>query len=343
MFNFLKIFSIALSIFIISLFANAQIPGLDNVIVLNVSPKYPKPGQLVIVSAESFSIDLDRAESIVWYVNGKVIARGIDIKEVQFEAGKLGSSSVVEVAVRTSNGGTFSQDIIIRPTEVDLIWEAETYTPPFYKGKALPSSNADVRVVAMPHFVADSGVKLLRSDLVFTWKVDGKILGNVSGRGKDSITIEGPQIFRAKIVEVEISSIGNSLQGKGIIGISSVEPKIVFYENNPILGMKYENAVRESILLSQDEMTITAHPYFFSSKRRIGSGLEYSWNVDGSSVNSLPDDDSSITFRQVGDGEGEADISLSIHSMNKILQSARESFLLLFGFRESSESAPFEF
>ena len=55
-------------------------------------------------------------------------------------------------------------------------------------------------------------------------------------------------------------------------------------------------------------------------------------------MESAPNDSSSIILRQVGGGEGSAEISLSIENTDKILQFAKESFSLLFGTGQSAET-----
>ena len=339
MFNFLKIFSITLSIFAVSLFAQAQIPGFGEVVLFDVSPENPRPGQIVTIDIESFSVDLDRADSITWVLDGTVLKRGAGIKRIQFEAGQLGSKSVIDVVVRGASMGTISESITIRPTEVDLLWEASSYTPPFYKGKALPSSDAEITIVAISQFVTSSGSKLDSSDLIFMWKEDGKVLGSQSGRGRDSIKIKGPKIFSSTLIQVDVSSLGSTLQGKGLEVIASVQPKIIFYENDTILGMRYENALNGGFSLLNEEVNITAHPYFFSGSKRVISDFDYSWKVNGSKVSASPEDESSIVLRQVGAGEGEASVSLDIQNLDRILQSARASFSIIFG--GTSKDTPF--
>ncbi|MDP7366864.1 MAG: hypothetical protein QGH83_06360 [Candidatus Pacebacteria bacterium] len=283
------------------------------------------------INIDSFSIDLNRADSITWLVNNEVVSRGAGVKQMQFEAGKLGSRSVIDVVVRGTDIGTVTESITIAPTEVDLLWEAKTYTPPFYSGKALPSSDAEITITAIPQFVTSNGNKLKSSELIFTWKRDGKVLGKDSGRGRDTIEITGPRIFNSTLIQVKVSSLGGTLHGKGFAQIFTVQPKIIFYKNDIILGMRYEKGIKDTLTLSEEEVNITAHPYFFSGNRRVSSDFDYNWNVDGSSVPSSPDDESSIVLRQIGEGEGSAVVTLSIQSIDKILQVARESFSVIFG------------
>lgn len=338
--NILIYLSVVYFLFMAPFFIYAQIPGIGDLISFKVYPENPKANQIVNVEIESFSVDLDRAEQISWTVNGELVARKAGIKQIQFETGELGSRSVVAVTIYGTEIGTISESITIAPTEVDLLWQAETYTPPFYKGKALPASSADITILAIPYFITTNGVKLDSDDLIFTWEKDGKVLGNYSGRGRDNIKIKGAKIYSGTRIKVEVSSVGNSLSGKKSVIIPSFFPRIVFYKNDPILGIRYEKAVWDTAELFDEEVTITAHPYFFSSKNRTNSDFEYKWKVNGSSVDGSPDDESSLVLRQVGDGEGTASVSLSIQNLDKILQSAGESFSLLFG---RNSNTPFNF
>jgi hypothetical protein len=283
---------------------------------------------------------LDKADSIAWLVNNEVVDRGAGVKQIQFQAGRLGSRAVIEVVVSGTDLGTILESITIRPTEVDLIWEAKTYTPPFYKGKALPSSSAEITVTAIPQFVTSNGNKLKSSELIFTWKKGRKVLGNDSGRGKDTLKMMGPRIFNSTLIQANVSSVGGTLTGKGFAQVSATAPRIVFYENDIILGMKYGNAIGRNFTLTNEEITVTAHPYFFSGNRRVSSDFEYDWRIDGSSFPSSPEDESSIVLRQVGEGEGSVTVALSIQSIDKILQAARESFSVIFGV---GKETPFNF
>ncbi len=281
---------------------------------------------------------MDRASRITWLVDGEIIARGAGIKRAQFKTGKLGSRSKIDVVIESAESGAIQESIVITPTEVNLLWEASSYTPPFYSGKALPASDAEVTVIAMPEFIASSGKKLSAKDLIFIWEKDGKVLGNLSGRGKDTLKTIGPKISRTSRVDVKVSSADGTLQGKGVTFISAISPKIVFYEYNNIFGVRYEEAISNEFSLLNEEVKITAYPYFFSSNTKVVPSSNYKWMIDGSLVESALDDSSSIILRQVGEGEGSAGISLSIENADKILQFAKKKFTMFFGVGGSSET-----
>lgn len=325
-------------LFLVPFFIYAQIPGIGDVISFSVSPGSPKANQTVTVEIKSFSIDLDRASRITWLLNGEIIAQKAGLKTVQFKTGSLGSSSKVDVVIDSVESGKIRESITIKPTEVNLLWEADSFVPPFYKGKALPASDTGITIVAIPEFVTSSGNKLKAENLIFMWEKDGKALGSLSGRGKDTLKTVGPKISRTSRIAVEVSSVEGSLDGKGVVFVSAVSPKIVFYENHNIFGIRYERAIGSETTLFNEEIKITAQPYFFSSNNRVVPSSNYEWRVDASLVESAPGDKSSIVLRQVGEGEGIANISLSIENTDKILQFAKKSFSMLFGIGKSSET-----
>lgn len=337
-----KTFLISIFLFSISFFAQAQFSGVGEAVSFSVVPSSPRANQLVTVSIESFSIDLDKADRITWLVDGEILAQKAGVKEIRFRTGKLGSRSKVEVVVESAQSGTIRESITIRPTEVNLLWEASSYTPPFYAGKALPGSDAEITITAIPEFINSSGRALSSRDLIFIWEKDGKVLGSLSGRGKNTLKTLGPKISRTSRIDVDVTSADGILQGKGTTFVSAVSPKIVFYENNTIFGARYERAINNDFTLLNEEIKITAYPYFFSSNNRVVQSSNYEWRVDGSLVDSTPEDKSSIVLRQVGEGEGSAIVSLSIENRNKILQFAENSFNMLFGVGRSADTL-FEF
>ena len=119
---------------------------------MTLYPEYPKPYTTVTVKYESYSFDMDRA-LITWSIGGKEVLSGIGELVLKVPLGGEGSITRVSVVVRPNEGGTVRDQILITPAFVSLIWEAsDTYVPPLYKGKALPSEGGLVRVVALPSF-----------------------------------------------------------------------------------------------------------------------------------------------------------------------------------------------
>lgn len=313
--------------------AHAQIPGIGNPIILETFPTSPQPNTAVTVRAKSFILDFDRA-SLSWSVNGQIFARGIGVTEVTFNLGDIGSATTVRVTA-TEGSVSYSNDLVIRPATVEILWHANTYTPPFYRGKALPSSETIVQFVALPEVTAGSR-RVAPSELIYTWKSGSKVLGSLSGVGRNAITLAAPRLAGKGTVSVAVETADGSGRALGFADIRSVRPEILFYENDPVLGIRYERAVGDTFNLNREEVMITAHPYYFAGNLRANPQATFSWQVNGHDVENPLPDQSSLVLRQTG-GAGAATISLSLRHVSELLQRAGNSFSINFG--GSSHSA----
>ena len=77
----------------------------------------------------------------------------------------------------------------MQPTSVDVLWSAYSYTPPFYKGKALAPSRGSVVLVALPQLVTRNGSPIEPKNIIYTWSRRGVILGKSSGLGKNQVVL----------------------------------------------------------------------------------------------------------------------------------------------------------
>lgn len=309
--------------------ASAQtIPGIGNPIIFETIPTAPQPNSEVTVRAKSFSLDLNRA-TLSWSVDGRQLARGTGVTEVTFTLGNIGSASTVFLSA-TEAGETYTKQLTIRPAAVDILWQANTYTPPFYKGKALASSRAGTRFVAIPNIMV-SGRRIPPSELIYTWTGGGQTFGNQSGFGRNSITLAAPRLTSNGTVGVTVETIDGSVETMGFISLQSVSPHVVVYENDPVLGMRIERAVSDSFDLVREEVMFTAHPYFISGSTRTNSGRnEFAWRVNNRVVENPLEDKSSIVLRQTG-GSGTANVSVSVQNLDELLQRAVTGFSINFG------------
>lgn len=302
-----------------------------------VSPKTPEPGESVTITARSFSFDTDRSY-FTWTKNGVTIGQGTGKKQVVFQVGQAGSRALIRVSIQTPDRDSFVREITIRPASVDLIWEARTYTPAFYKGKALASSQSSVIIVAMPELVSSNGRKIAAENLIYTWKTGSRVLGSMSGRGKRSITLTSASFFNSLNISVSVSSIDLSLTAEKGVRIKSGEQYVLVYEDHPTKGILLNRAIDNSFDLKDEEVSFTAMPFFFTGNSRGDSGLTYVWKINGKKTDSLGEDPSLITLRPVSGG-GEARIDLTINNVNSLLQQARTKFSLYFN--EPSQNSVF--
>ena len=293
------------------------LPGFGGNITLTVTPEFPRANEEVTVSARGFSIDLDRAE-VSWTLNGKLEKKAVGGTIFSFRTESLGKTSALMVTVKSLSQGSFKETLTIRPAEVDVLWEALTYTPPFYKGKRMLSSSGTITVTAMPSFVVASGKTLDSAALVYSWEQDGKNLLSQSGFGKQSIVLSSPPLFQESLVSVEVSSLDKSIRARRTIVLAPVEPKVVFYEKHPLKGILYAHVVEKTFTLLKEEFVLRAEPFFFPKNILKDDTSNFSWSVN--SADALPQKENELILRHEGDERGSSRVELTVKNEEKLLQ-----------------------
>lgn len=345
MLNKIKIISsITLSLFLIfSIKAYGQIQSAvinnaaDSTEITTI-PASPGANEKVSVKLESFSFDLNSSE-IIWAIDGVIKDKGFGKKNFSFKTGSVGSVSLIKAVIKTKEGDTVEKTLVVRPAGVDILWEASSYTPPFYKGKALYGYQNLVTIIALPNIVNSNGTKISPDNLIYKWTKDGKVLGGVSGYGKNKFSFSKSILSRPDEIEVEVTSSDKKIKASGNITIEPVEPKTVIYENNPLYGIIYEKAVSGEFKLNGNEITLTTTPYFFG-KNDVGGRIKYNWKMNGRSINSKPDA-RQVTFRNNEESNGSTKVSVDLQNEVKQLQSARADVLLNFEGNKNQKTSSF--
>jgi len=300
--------------------SNAQTTVSSSSFSIESIPQTPAPFENVFLKLSSFSIDLDRA-TISWFVDGELVKSGDGKRTLSFTVGDLGETSKVVVSVDSGVLGNINQSVSFTPSEVDLLWEAvDVYTPPFYKGKALPTPQSLIKVVAFPHLKTSNGNKLSSGSLIYKWKKNNKYrdFNNQSGYGKNSVIFRRDLLRQSEVVGVEVASSGGRLNGNADVFFGKYDTDIIFYERNPLEGISYEKALGNEFNMGNSEATIVAEPYFFSANSREDAGLSFEWRLN----NTVLDPElgkSALTFRTDGE-EGTSEVSLNIKHLVKFLQ-----------------------
>jgi len=305
---------------------NLQTPGLLDI---TINPKNPEPYQSVKANLKSFSYDLNRSQ-ITWLLNGVVKKSGMGLTEFSFSALGSGQQTNLRVEVIAPNEGLQVISSSFIPSVVDLIYEAVSYTPPFYKGKTLNPNQGRVIVVAVPELIRPSGEKLANQNIIYSWKKDGKVEQSASGLGKNTIVFNGTVPIRDAVIEVTASSLDNTLSAYKKITIGNIKnPEIIFYENNPIYGIMMNRAISSNVKMISDEFGVLALPYFFTIKEQQSSDLEYIWSLNGKKVNNQSPINS-FTARVDTSGAGSAQIRLKLNNLSRIFQFTENNYTLNF-------------
>jgi len=297
--------------------AHAQLGGTDPLTV-TINPDYPRPYQIITVTPQSSLIDL-AASTVTISANGAVVQKGTGGESASVAVGGPGTVTNITVTV-VNNGQTYTQSLSVRPADVALILEPNSTTHPFYEGAAMIGSEGRLRIVAVPDLRTSTGAQISPANLVYTWKNGDQILESSSGIGKSILTATAPIRYRDTVITVTVSSQDSSVVGQASVLISPQDPHIRIYENDPLLGPRYDTALPSSITLADSEATYRAVPYFFTSIPSL------TWNVNGTPSQTGAD----ITVRPSGDGQGTAMLGVS-GSSGSLGQTAQTGLSITFG------------
>ncbi len=321
------LFLTILTVFVFPLFSLGQ--GTDN-LILTIEPKNPEPLQTVSIKLDSYVLDVNKAK-ITWSVNNEIKKTDIGLKTFNTLSGKNGEKITIKVVAETAIGERYELEGYFIASEVNLAYEYLSYTPPFYKGKALNPYQGLVLITAIPELVDSTGKKIPSQNLVYTWKRNNKTEADSSGIGKNFLVYSGTIPVRDSVVEVLVSSIDNEISTSKSITITNDTPKIVFYEDNPIYGIMFNRAIKTGVRMITDEFKVRAIPYFTTVGYTNSPDLDFKWSLNGSSISNLTDEDKNVMiFRQESEGSGSATVGLKVENNSRIFQFTENSFSLNF-------------
>ncbi len=289
---------------------------LDTLISTKLSPKVPGANQDVAVSINSYTMDLDGSE-VIWYLNRVAFKQGVGLKTVTVHTGDFGERSVIDIVIMTPDGRKINKTIVIAPAEVDVLWEAQTYTPPFYKGKALPTYRSLVKVTAIPRF---NSLTSDPSKYYYTFTYQRTLIVG-KGLGKSSALVPMGFANTPVPVSVDVSLPGTDWSGEKSLSITPTIPKVAFYEQAPLLGTQFNSALRQSVVGSGNQFILRAVPYFFSTDDLENGNTQYTWTIKGQQQ--IPGTDpTSITLVKSGTGEESFPVMLQLQDTKRVLQRA---------------------
>ena len=96
-------------------------------------------------------------------------------------------------------------------------------------------------------------------------------------------------------------------------------PKILFYENDPQLGTKWETALTDGYTVRQNGDILIAEPYFFSPKNIDSSILTFDWSLNGEPIDT-PNPKNILSIKPDAGQTGSATINVDINNTNTLFQ-----------------------
>lgn len=205
---------------------------------------------------------------------------------------------------------------------VDLLWQAETYTPPFYEGRALWSSESHITFVAIPHI---SGTD--PSSLYYRWSQDGTVLGSSSGINKRSLSFSDSVLSLRTEVRVDIMpGIGKGVLASASVSLKPIVPRVIVLEKHPLYGLMFHRPVGSSFDLVSDEVTFSAIPLFAAVSARTVPALSYTWTTNNGDIRN----GNTVTYRVPKNASGSSSIRLRTTNTRVLSQPQEKSFTVQF-------------
>jgi len=296
-------------------------------ILVNVTPENPAPNENVGIALNSYAVKLDNV-LISWSVGGKTLLSGIGKKSFSLEAPSAGAETNV-IATLSLPEGEISTRIVIKPNILVLLWQTDdSYTPPFYRGKAMPSPASQIKVIALPEI--KSGSQMINpKNMVYAWKKDFTNNQDGSGYGKNSFVYTSDYLEDSNNISVKASTTDQKFSSEASIAIGTIQPKIVFYKNDANFGTLWEQALQNGHKITNEEI-IEASPYFISPKDIRIPFLTWNWSINNSSVEILGTRKNLIPLKVETGVSGTSKIKLEIENIYKIFVSASKEISVEF-------------
>jgi len=288
---------------------------------VRVAPENPSPGEDTTITLTSYASNLNSV-IISWFVNGKKATSGIGIKSFTTKAPNAGSENTVRAVVNLPDG-EIEKIITLRPGIMTLLWQAEdSYVPPFYKGKALPTIDSAIKVVAIPELRNKTGA-INPKTMLYSWQRNYTNDAEGSGYGKNSFTYINDYLEDSDTIGVTASTVDGQYSSVANISIGTVQPKILFYKRDSVLGTLWERSLPRVHKINGEEVVV-AEPYFLSPKEIQSPRLVWNWLINNTPVTISRGPKNVIPLRIESGTSGTSKLRLEIENKDQILERAEK-------------------
>lgn len=312
------LFTICMVTILLPSFARAA-----EVITLTVSGS-PTPNTELLITANSKTVDLHNSENS-WTVNGEPVDSGKGLLKYKITTGNIGEPLDVVLNAKTPSG-IFKGETVILPALLDVLWEAQTATPPFYRGKAQPSHQSVIKVFAIPLYSKD----LLNEPISFDWqKGDGATLGG--GIGADST--QALAEWENNYMKVTVKANYNGQKITNTLAVKSIPVSNLFYRISPLSGIQTHTVFQNEHLYNGIDLSLFAVPFGMSSSKIENNKVLYAWSVNGKSIEQGDTKKSQrITLSREKDQTKSGRISIDLKTQNTsdIMQFSTNGFTWLY-------------
>ena len=302
---------------------------LPEPVSLIATPTSPSPGETVSIQAATPTFDKDTAV-FNWTINGspQPTLSGIGKNVATRTAGDVGSTIRASVRIIKNTGETAEASLVVYVEDLALPWFAETYRPPWYRGKALPTQGSVVTIVAMPHVIIN-GARISAENLLYQWSLDDED-NALSGLGKKTFRVKTKDFRKeSQEIRVTVEDIDHTIVKTGRIFIAPISPLTMLYAVSPLGGPETRNARTIFDATKRGLIDFIAEPFFFTTTLR--NVLSYQWRINGTPLSGSAENPSLITIDTTNQpAKSEATLSVQTSEANPLRPRAARSITLIF-------------
>jgi len=235
--------------------------------IVSLDPATPPPYSEATIKINDPN-NLPIGSTVRWFVDNVEQTNHENRPQINFVTKKIDDPTEIEVLITSPQTGLQRVSVIISPIRVDLIVNANSHVPGFYKGRALPSGNSEISVRAL--VFGDN-----TEPYSYHWRVNGQNVSNNVGNTNSHIVFK-PGLDSQMYVELEIYNRANELVARKSLTIPLSEPEIHFYEANPLRGL-IPNVLPSAYYLLNQEVILRGEPYYFTGSL---NALDTDWKID---------------------------------------------------------------
>lgn len=289
-------------------------------LAIELQPEFPRPGEIVTANLNDYSGGTYGA-NVNWALDGQQIPEASNQRSTKVTAGAVGVTQKIEVVLDTPQGGKVVLTKNITPVYLDIVVEPQTRVPNFYLGRALPSVGSTVNATAL---VSSDG--FMNPDLVYTWRLNQKVLNGGPIRGLNQVSFTTPMGTEMSL-HLQVTDLQGNVIAKRSVSIPSVSPKIRFYEINQLFGTSHR-PISDSVALIGNSITVQAEPFNLDS--RVYNDPDISeWKINGSSSGNIGGSPYEVTLQRVG-VSGTSRLLFHVRDTKQVLQGANEGIQINF-------------
>ena len=297
----------------------SDITGENMTIILD--PQYPNPQDQVTATIDDYSMN-NTGATITWFFDGLSAPSVTNLRKITFTAPPVGAIMNIVARLRFPDGRMIETKRAITPLYLDLIIEPQTYTPIFYKGRALPTKGSLVYINAL---LQTKNGPVDSSQYSYTWSLNNKSIYGGARTGGNWAEITVPH-GKASVVTVAVQNRNGTTVARKLFTLPSVPVEVQFYEINTLLGLS-TRAITNGIILAGNSTSIKAVPYYLDT-RAVNGNLFTQWSIDNIPARTENSDPFEINLNR--GVSGNTVVGFKIRNLNELLQSDERSFNVTF-------------